>query len=469
MSPEQELASNNRWLIRLRWLAAVGIVLAAAVASGPLGYPVPLVKLVLLGVAVAAYNAVLAAVARHLRRSGVGNGRAARCLANAQISLDLIALAVLIHLAGGLDNPFALYLVFHMIIASILLPPDHAYAQAALASTLYAAVVFGEHYRLLPHAPIFAGRELLGGLDTAAHVGVMASALFIAVFLTVTVSQKLRQRERELAEALDEVEHHAASCELAREDLQRTQEMQLQYMRKVSHELRAPLASINMTLRAIRDGRAGDVPDKVRELTARAEARTETLLDTVGDLLTLSRMHQAPLQEPFGRVALSHLVDQAVDALTDSAEQRGVALHVQVDPGLPPLRGQPEGLRTALENLLGNAIKYTPAGGRVTLSAVPADDRRRVLVRIADTGIGIAAADLPRVFDEFFRTEAARALQVHGSGLGLAIVKAVVTAHGGEISVASEVGQGTTFTVALPVAPAAAGAEADAVEVTSAP
>jgi len=455
------LASNNRWLIRLRWLAAGGIVLSAAMAAGPLGYPVPLARLALLGVAVAAYNAVLTFGDRRLRRRG-GNGRAAQQLANTQIALDLFALAVLIHLAGGVSNPFAIYLVFHMVIAGILLPPWHAYAQAALASALYAGVVGAEHWGLLPHVPVFPGQGTLTTLDTAVQVGVLASALFIAVFLTVTVTRKLRQRERDLAQALDEVERHAKSCEIAREDLQRTQEMRLQYMRKVSHELRAPLASINMTLRAIRDGLAGDVPERARDLAARAEARTETLLDTVGDLLTLSQVRQAPLQEPFAAIAASHLVEQAVEALSDSAEQHGVELRVHVDPGLPPLQGQAEGLRTALENLLGNAIKYTPAGGRVTLSAAPSADGRQVLVRVADTGIGIAAADLPRLFDEFFRTEAARALQVHGSGLGLAIVKAIVAAHQGEIVVDSEVGRGTTFIVTLPVSDAADGTTPEA-------
>ncbi|MBU0606464.1 MAG: HAMP domain-containing histidine kinase [Armatimonadetes bacterium] len=453
MPSEQELASNNRWLIRLRWLAAGGIVLSAAVAAGPLGYPLPLAKLVLLGVAVGAYNVVLSFAHRRLQAHAGDDRPAAQRLANTQIALDLVALAVLIHFSGGIANPFAIYLVFHMIIAGILLPPTHAYAQAGLATVLYAAVVFGEYAQVLPHVVIFTGCDSLNALDTAAHVGVMSSAFFIAAFLTITVSQKLRQREQDLAQALERVARYATSSDLARRDLQRTQEMRLQYMRKVSHELRAPLSSINMALRTIRDGLAGEVPEKVRELAVRAEARSESLLDTVGDLLTLSRVRQAPLQEPFTELVVSHLLEQVAEALGDSAELHGVELHSQIEPGLPPVSGQPEGLRTALENLLGNAIKYTPAGGRVTLSAGLEEGGRRVLVRIADTGIGVSPTDLPRLFDEFFRTEEARALQVHGSGLGLAIVKAIVTAHQGEITVDSVLGEGTVFTVQLPTAP----------------
>lgn len=447
---EQELRQNNRWLIQLRWIAAGGIVLSAALAAGPLGYPVPLVKLVLLGVAVAAYNAGLYYVWQRLPGEGHAGQTAGRLLANGQIALDLFALAVLLHLAGGIDNPFCIYFVFHMIIASILLPPEDAYGQALLASGLYAFVLLGEHLGVLPHIVIFPQRGALALFDVLGHIAVMASALFISVFLTVAVSQRLRQREQELAQALEEVRHYATSCDLAREDLQRTQEMQLQYMRRVSHELRAPLSSVLMTLRALRASLPPEVPEKLQELLQRAEARLETLLDTVGDLLTLSRMRQAPLQEPFSEIAVSHLVEQVLDEMSDIAQQRGVLLETEMEPGLPPLYGQPEGLRTMLLNLVGNAIKYTPAGGRVTVSVAREEGGGYIVLRVRDTGIGIAPEDLPRIFDEFFRTEAARRLQVHGSGLGLSIVKYTVEAHKGEITVDSELGQGSTFTVRLP-------------------
>lgn len=447
---EQELRQNNRWLIQLRWIAAGGIVLSAALAAGPLGYPVPLVKLVLLGVAVAAYNAGLYYVWRRLPGEGYAGQTAGRLLANGQIALDLFALAVLLHLAGGIDNPFCVYFVFHMIIASILLPPEDAYGQALLASGLYAFVLLGEHWGVLPHIVIFPQRGALTLFDVLGHIAVMASALFISVFLTVAVSQRLRQREQELAQALEEVRHYATSCDLAREDLQRTQEMQLQYMRRVSHELRAPLSSVLMTLRALRASLPPEVPEKLQELLQRAEARLETLLDTVGDLLTLSRMRQAPLQEPFSEIAVSHLVEQVLDEMSDIAQQRGVLLEAEMEPGLPPLYGQPEGLRTMLLNLVGNAIKYTPAGGRVTVSVAREEGGGYIVLRVRDTGIGIAPEDLPRIFDEFFRTEAARRLQVHGSGLGLSIVKYTVEAHKGEITVDSELGRGSTFTVRLP-------------------
>jgi signal transduction histidine kinase len=449
---EHELERGNRWVIRLRWLAATGIVAAALVAAGPLGYPVPLPHLVGLGVTVAAYNAVLRALEKRLPRGEETRYRAATVLANVQISADLIALAALMHLTGGVENPFAVYFVFHTIIASTLLPPVAAYAQATWGLALYAGVVFGEQYGLLDHVPVFGSRgSAYSDLDAAGHVAVLGSALYATVYLAATITSRLRQREQELAHALQEVQHQANACEIARTDLQETQALQLHYMRRVSHELRAPLASIGMMLRVMRDGLTGEVSPKLRQTIDRAEARTETLLDLVDDLLTLSRVREAPLQEAMGEVDLPHLVSVAVDALADIADNKRVVVTASLPPGLPPLRGQRDGLHTMLLNLVGNAVKYTPAGGAVTVSADLDAMGRSVWLRVSDTGVGIAPEDVPRLFDEFYRTAAARESLVHGSGLGLAIVQAIVRAHRGEIAVASELGQGSTFSVRLPV------------------
>jgi signal transduction histidine kinase len=104
-----------------------------------------------------------------------------------------------------------------------------------------------------------------------------------------------------------------------------------------------------------------------------------------------------------------------------------------------------------LVNLVGNAVKYTPAGGTVTVSAKAASDPPAVILRVSDTGVGIAAEDLPRLFEEFFRTETARQSRVHGTGLGLSLVKLIADAHHAQVAVESEVGRGTVFTVRLPI------------------
>lgn len=455
-----ELRYGNRWLIRLRWLAAAGIIGGAVVAGGPLGYPIPVLYLTALGLAVAAYNAALSQAHRRLAQRGQELGPAGRTLANVQLALDLIALAVLVHLAGGAENPFAIYFLFHMIIAGILLPPQAAYGQASLGSVCYAAVLFGEQYGLWRHWHVFGIEpHRLTDLDVAGHVGVMASALFIAAFLTSTITERLRRRERDLAAALSEVQSSAQACELARDGLQRTQEMRLQYMRRVSHELRAPLASIAMNLRVIGTTVGQDQPEKQRDLVRRAEARAESLLDMVNDLLTLSRIREAPLREPMSAVSVPRLIEDVVDNLADTAAARQQHVTTNIAPALPSIPGQPEGLRTALQNLVGNAIKYTPPGGQILVSAATEAEPPRLVLKVEDTGRGIAPEEIPRLFDEFFRSESVRQANIHGTGLGLSIVKMIVDGHGGTIDVASALTKGTIFTVRLPLSQDAAETE----------
>jgi len=135
--------------------------------------------------------------------------------------------------------------------------------------------------------------------------------------------------------------------------------------------------------------------------------------------------------------------------LQEAAARAGVTVATEISPGLNPVEGDPAGLQQLVGNLVSNGIRYTPRGGRVTIRLLDTEGKLRI--EVADTGIGIPAEDLHRVFDEFYRSANAREHTGDGTGLGLSIVKAVVEQHGGTVSVESTVGQGTTFTVELPV------------------
>ena len=168
----------------------------------------------------------------------------------------------------------------------------------------------------------------------------------------------------------------------------------------------------------------------------------------VTDLLTLLKSRAAPPKERFQAVNLDHVVSEVVDLLTERAGQQQVTVTTELPPGLPPVWGDDELLDQIATNLIANAIKYTPAGGSVRVSAEADDDL--VVLRVADTGIGIAEEDLPRVFDEFYRTKGGRDFTTRGTGLGLAIVKSIADAHEAEVSVESRLGEGTTFTIRFP-------------------
>ena len=174
------------------------------------------------------------------------------------------------------------------------------------------------------------------------------------------------------------------------------------------------------------------------------------MLCLLDDLLTLARAQEVRPELWPRPVRLDETVQRVVALFAAEAAAKGIKQETAVAADLPPLLGDPAGIEDLLTNLVSNAIRYTPSGGAVRVSAAPGEGR--VVLKVSDTGIGIAPDELPHIFEEFYRSERARELAKEGSGLGLAIVRAVVKAHGGEVAVESAPGKGTTFTVSLPLA-----------------
>ncbi|MGH9813018.1 MAG: sensor histidine kinase, partial [Candidatus Acidiferrales bacterium] len=168
------------------------------------------------------------------------------------------------------------------------------------------------------------------------------------------------------------------------------------------------------------------------------------------DLLKLSQMEAGKLELDLRPVVVADLIDSCLETAQLKAGQKQLAVVVESSPSLPPVRGDSVRLREVLQNLLDNAVQYTPAGGRITVRAAASDGG--IVISVADTGIGIPQADQERIFERFYRVDAARSREVGGTGLGLSIARHLVEAHGGRITVESEVGRGSTFSVFLPAA-----------------
>ncbi len=234
--------------------------------------------------------------------------------------------------------------------------------------------------------------------------------------------------------------------EMARR-LKQAEETERQMLADIAHELRTPLSVLQANLRAMLDG----VYPLSQEEVAALYDETRLLSRLVEDLrdLALVDMGRLPLRrEP---VDLSALLRNTASVFESLAAAEGVTLAQDVDPDLPPVVGDPDRLAQVLRNLLSNALRHTPQGGRITLRAyVPQDQPRVVRVEVSDTGEGIPPEALPHVFDRFWRADRSRARTTGGSGLGLAIARALVEAHGGRMGVESQVGQGTTFWFTLP-------------------
>ncbi len=253
-----------------------------------------------------------------------------------------------------------------------------------------------------------------------------------------------RLTARLVAIALDNARAYEAVQDMSRE--------RTWFMMKVAHNLRAPLAGMLSILDVVREGYLGPLNDEQKEYLRRLDRRARTLLAIINELMALSRNRERRDADPNALTDPADLVRRIRRTFQDKAAEKRIALHMALPEDIPPLRGELETVEQVLENLVSNAIKYTPEDGSVEVRFGRANNTVRI--EVSDTGIGIPAGDRPKLFTEFFRAENAKSMEEVGTGLGLAIVKEFVDKLGGRILVESEEGVGTIFVVHLPVAPA---------------
>lgn len=228
-------------------------------------------------------------------------------------------------------------------------------------------------------------------------------------------------------------------------ELRRLETVRRDFVANVSHELRTPLASIRAMAETLQDGAINDSAVAGRFVNI-IVGEVERLTRILEDLLILSRAEsQQPERRPF---PISTLIREVVERFQPQAEKAGVRL---ISRGPEPLSvtANRDQMEQVLVNLIDNAIKYTPNGGHIEVWSERTP--QAIKVHVSDTGIGIMSQDLPRLFERFYRVDKARSRQSGGTGLGLSIVKHIVETHGGNVTVESEYGRGSTFSLALPV------------------
>lgn len=230
-------------------------------------------------------------------------------------------------------------------------------------------------------------------------------------------------------------------------ELRRLESARRDFVANISHELRTPLASLKALVETLEAGALEDA-EAAREFLGRMHVEVDGLVQLVQELLELSRIESGRAELRCASHAVKPLVAAAVERLRPQADRAGLAMAIEVADDLPAVWADGARVQQVLLNLLHNAIKFTPPGGRITVRADQADGE--VAISVADTGIGIAAEDLPRIFERFYKVDKSRASS--GTGLGLAIAKHTVLAHGGRIWAESELGRGARFTFTLPVA-----------------
>jgi two-component system phosphate regulon sensor histidine kinase PhoR len=231
--------------------------------------------------------------------------------------------------------------------------------------------------------------------------------------------------------------------------LRRLEQIRTEFVANVSHELRTPLTAVQGYLETLLGG-ALEEPQHARKFIEIAFRHTERLGRLLNDLTDLSNIELGKVALRPGPVAVAEVVDSVLDIIRPRAQSGRVGLIADVQPADLTVHADHDRLAQILINLVDNAVKYTRENGWVTVAARPIG-QARAEIRVRDTGIGIPRADLPRITERFYRVDKARSRELGGTGLGLAIVKHLVLAHGGELTIESEEGEGTTVRFTLPM------------------
>ena len=230
-------------------------------------------------------------------------------------------------------------------------------------------------------------------------------------------------------------------------EIKKLEKMRSEFVANVSHELRTPLTSIQGFVETLKDGAIND-PGKAQYFLEIIEKQSNRLNNLIEDILQLSKIESQEIIMNLQSINLRDLIDKTISEFKKKIEQKNHKIKINISPQLPLIKADPEQIEVVFRNLLDNAIKYTPNGGEIYISAF--EKAENIYIEVADNGIGISAEHLPRIFERFYRADKDRSRKLGGTGLGLAIVKHIVQANQGTIGVESKPGKGSKFFFTLP-------------------
>lgn len=252
----------------------------------------------------------------------------------------------------------------------------------------------------------------------------------------------------EHAKLFQDLKERAEKLAQAHRELQESDRLKSEFVQNMSHELRTPLTFIKAYVELLLGGTMGPLSERQRESLQIVADRTNTIIRLVNDILSLQQIERGDMR--FSAISIAEVVHSCLRGAEATAREAGLELQLDASPDLRPVWGDRARLGQVLDNLIGNAIKFSPDGGTITVRLRNEDGFVRV--DVIDQGIGIPGDQLTKIFERFYQVDGSSKRRFGGTGLGLAIVKEIVEAHGGTITVESEVGKGSTFSFTVPVA-----------------
>ncbi len=424
------------WLIRIRWYAVAGIVVAYSTAKfvlqiNLLELPVFLIVLFLIILNVLSFSILKYLQNAHIRRSlKIVNG-----LINFQISTDFIVLTLLLHYYGGVENPFIIYYIFHMIIGSIILTTKESLLQTSFALFLVGCMTFLEYQGTLQHYPLhgFIISNMFNNLTYILCTGfIFITTSYLVVYLTRTIVTESRRHETAYLQA---------NIKLRQKD-----KIKSEYVLRITHDIKGHITAIQSCITVLNKKITGPLNPQQEDFVNRANNRIKILNNFISDLLSIThrKLQQKSDKKYFNLV---DSLDEVISLAEPGAQEKLIRITAHIEPTIKDLYGNQSAIEEVLMNLIMNAVKYSLPGKGVAINLKDRPDG--ILVEVIDHGMGIPEGELPLVFNEFYRASNVRTEIKDGTGLGLAISKQIVENHGGKIWVNSTVNLGTTFYLLL--------------------
>ena len=366
----------------------------------------------------------------------------------AQIVIDLIGIAVVVHYCGSIGTPAPFLYVLHIALACIFFPTKTSLLVPVISSVLYCGCIALEISGILQLRTVFAAADgvvpdnLTYGPSVVWQVAPVVVLFFLLWYMVSRLSRIIRLRESQLIRA--------------NEETRRVQLEKEKYSVQMTHQLKSPLDAIRSTISLVRYSHSASVSDEVAGLLKRIETRAKGMTGLIIDVLKLSRLNSPATQVAPKAVDLGAVVDESIKELRETMEQRRISVESSIDNQVFTF-GVPEHVAMLVENILSNAVVYSYEGGIVTVTCMKEPHGLSPVLTVSDKGIGIPDEKLPMIFDEYFRTKEAITHNSASTGIGLAIVKKVAQTHGIRLKISSELGKGTTITAIFP--PPAPGVE----------
>ncbi len=423
------------WLIRLRWYAIIGIIIAFCVAKYILHtiWELPVYNVVIILIIL---NVLSFSFLKYLQKSNIRKSlKIVNRIINFQISTDLIVLTILLHYSGGVENPFIIYYIFHMIIGSIILTTKESFLQTSFALILVGSMTFLEYSGIIQHFPLdgFIITNMYNNITYLICTGfIFISTSYFVVYITNTIIKESRK--------------HEAAYLKANIKLKQKDKIKNEYVMRITHDIKGHITAIQSCITVLKNKITGQLNPQQEEFVNRANNRVHTLNKFISDLLSITnrKLQQKPERKYFN---LINSIEEVIKMAEHNAQDNNISIIKNIESPINFIYGEQFSIEEVLSNLILNAIKYSPPGKNVLVNAI--DKQDKVLIEITDNGMGIPQEEIHLIFNEFYRASNVKTQIKDGTGLGLAITKQIVEEHGGKIWVESEVNKGSTFSLLL--------------------